>query len=80
MLITQIPVQQHFVRDSFVSAAVCGIMAVAYLKWLGWIAGVFMLSAILCVLLPDQAVQIFSCSTVAIFAIALLASWKTLKK
>ena len=67
----------HFARDGFVLAAGFGVLAVAYLPWVGWVASITLVSGVLCSFYPDQALAIFALSTAVGLAIAAGFSWRS---
>jgi hypothetical protein len=74
-LFIPIPPAAHFARDSFVTAAVMAVCAVAMLRWTAVIALLFGVSGTLCIAFPAACVAIFSATTVITMSLATFMSW-----
>lgn len=75
-LFVPIEAHEHFVRDSFMMAGGFGVGAIAYLRWAGWVAAVFFLCGMACLVAPEHALQIFGVSSAAGVVLATAFSWR----
>ncbi len=69
---SSIPVQMA--RDSLAQAGVMAICALAYLRWMGWIALVFAVSAVWCTLSPATSLYVFGGATAVALTFGTIAS------
>ena len=74
-LFVEVPAAVHFARDSFVTAGVMALCAVSMLRWTFIIAVVFGVTGTLCMVLPEQSLQLFVFTPVVALTLATVTSW-----
>ncbi len=62
-LLVDISLAEHFARDSFMLAGTFGVGAIAYFRWVAWIAALYFVSYLVCTLRPELALPVFAFST-----------------
>ena len=65
----------HFARDSFVTAGVMAVCAVAMLRWTAIISVIFLVTGTLCVIFPGASLPLFTFTTVIAMALGTLTTW-----
>jgi len=74
-LFVETSVPEHFARDSFAMATGFAVAAIAYVRWVAWVALSFFVTYLLVVFLPEHALVTFGFGTAGACLFAAVFQW-----
>ena len=74
--LTEVPVAEHFARDSFMMGAAFSVLGITHLRWIGGLGVWLVATGVGCTLWPEHAMTFFGLTTAGSMLVAAAFSWR----